>query len=492
MTTFLDQYTPSPWLIDHVDLYVSLFEDHAIVRSKLNLRQNGHAPAPGGKLRLNGENQELLEIRANGNKLTPERYHLEDELLTIAGLPENCELEIDSRIEPQNNRELSGLYRSGSMFCTQCEAEGFRRITFFLDRPDVMARYTTTIEADEASCPVLLSNGNLVRQEKLSGGRHRAVWEDPFRKPSYLFALVAGNLAHIEDQHTTASGRRITLRIYTEQHNAHRCDFAMESLKRAMRWDEEAFGREYDLDLFNIVAVDDFNMGAMENKGLNIFNSTAVLARPDCTTDENFARINSVVAHEYFHNWSGNRVTCRDWFQLTLKEGLTVLREQLFAAATYNEGVIRMREVDLMRNVQFPEDAGPTSHPIQPRSYLKIDNFYTPTVYEKGAEVIRMIRTLLGAEAFRQGMDLYFSRHDGTAATTEDFVRAMEDASGRDLKQFRRWYSQAGTPSVCIHEDWNCKTGEYTLKVKQEIPEREDYPAQGPLHLPLAHWPSGR
>ena len=396
-------------------------------------------------------------------------------------------LTLRTRIFPKRNSTLKGLYESNGILCTQCEAEDFRRITFFPDRPDVLARYTTTIRAARADLPVLLSNGNLVASGKLDDGRHFARWEDPFPKPSYLFALVAGDLACLEDTFTTASGREVALRIYSEPHNIGRCGHAMDSLKKAMRWDEEVYGLEYDLDLYMIVAVDHFNMGAMENKGLNVFNTRYVLADPETATDTDFANVEMVIGHEYFHNWTGNRVTCRDWFQLSLKEGLTVFREQQFSADMGSRGVKRIRDARLIRDRQFKEDGGPDAHPVRPQAaYREINNFYTVTIYHKGAEVIRMMHTLLGPEGFRRGMDLYLARHDGSAATTDDFVSAMEDGAGADLARFRRWYSQAGTPVLQVEDDYDPEARTWSLRVRQELPPTPDGSPTEPVHLPLA------
>ena len=401
-------------------------------------------------------------------------------------VPDRFRLSTRVRIHPARNTALEGLYQSGDLLCTQCEAEGFRRITYFLDRPDVMARYGVTLVADRARFPVLLSNGNRVEERSLPDDRHLVRWEDPFPKPSYLFALIAGDLAVVEDRYTTASGRQVDLQIYVEPHNLDQCDHAMASLKRAMAWDEERYGREYDLDCFMIVAVSHFNMGAMENKGLNVFNDKFVLARPDTATDQDFLGIQGVIAHEYFHNWTGNRITCRDWFQLSLKEGFTVFRDQEFSADLGARGVKRIHDVRLLRAHQFAEDAGPMAHPVRPDSYIEINNFYTATVYEKGAELVRMQATLLGPELFRRATDLYFERHDGQAVTTDDFVTCMEDASGRDLTQFRRWYVQAGTPELRVTGDWDPEAGVYTLTVSQSTPPTPGQPSKGPLHIPLA------
>jgi aminopeptidase N len=480
----LADYAPFSHRVHHIALFFDIQPEETTVRAVLELERAPGIPAERA-LRLDGEDLELLGLVLDGVRLPAERYRRGEGCLLVEGLPERCELEILTRIRPQLNTQLSGLYKSGGMYCTQCEAEGFRRITYFPDRPDVLARFTTTIEADHGEFPVLLAGGNLMESGLAEGGRHWVRWEDPFPKPCYLFAMVAGRLEHIEDRFTTMSGREVTLRIYTESHNIRKCDWAMASLIRSMRWDEEVYGREYDLDIFMIVAVDDFNMGAMENKGLNIFNSSVVLARPEATTDEVFSRIEGVVAHEYFHNWTGNRVTCRDWFQLTLKEGLTVFRDQEFSADMGSRAVKRIADVLVLRQRQFPEDASPMAHAIQPVSYRKIDNFYTVTVYEKGAEVIRMLHTLLGAEGFRRGTDLYFKRHDGSAVTTEDFVRALEDGAGVDLGQFRRWYRQVGTPRLHASRHWDAAAGRLSLEFRQEVPGWAGDGDRGPLHLPM-------
>jgi aminopeptidase N len=412
-------------------------------------------------------------------------YRSEPDRLVLSGLPERFELTVASRHNPAVNKRLMGLYLSNGVFCTQCEAEGFRRITYYQDRPDVMARFRVRIEADQSAYPVLLSNGNLLETGIDGGGRHWALWEDPFPKPAYLFALVAGNLAHIEDSFTTRSGRQVTLRVYSEAANIDQCHHAMASLKKAMKWDEEVYGLEYDLDLFQIVAVSDFNFGAMENKGLNIFNTSATLAKRETATDADFVSVERIVAHEYFHNWTGDRVTCRDWFQLTLKEGLTVFRDQQFTADMHSAAVKRISDVVLLRDGQFPEDAGPLAHPIRPDHYIEINNFYTRTVYEKGAEVIRMIHTLIGPEAFRRGMDLYFERHDGQAVTCEDFVAAMADASGRDFSTFMRWYQQAGTPELKVERRYDPASQRYTLEVAQHTPPSPGQSEKQPVVIPL-------
>ncbi|MFZ5774891.1 MAG: aminopeptidase N [Thermodesulfobacteriota bacterium] len=478
-------YLPPAWLIETVELAVDLYEERAVVRARLACRRNPAAGAPGGPLVLDGQGLRLLGIALDGAPLATARYRLESDRLTVLDPPERLVLETEAEIHPAENTSLEGLYRSGGMFCTQCEAEGFRKITWFCDRPDVLARYTVTISADRAKYPVLLANGNLVKSSELGDGRHAATWQDPFPKPSYLFAMVAGDLTRIADRFTTRSGRPVSLEIYVEHHNRDKCDHAMASLKRAMAWDEEAFGLEYDLDQYMIVAVDDFNMGAMENKGLNIFNSRCVLARPDTATDAEFESIEAVVAHEYFHNWTGNRVTCRDWFQLSLKEGLTVFRDQQFTADMTSAAVQRIHNVRFLRNAQFLEDNGPMAHPVRPDSYIEINNFYTLTVYEKGAELIRMLHTLLGPEQFRAGIVLYLSRHDGAAATCNDFVDAMVEVSGRDLGQFRRWYSQAGTPVLTVQTGYDPEGRRYQLQLSQHTPPTPGQPEKLPLHLPI-------
>ncbi len=479
-------YAPPDYLVDTVDLRFELGEETTLVTARLAMRAS-HDPATGPRpLVLAGRRVVLKSISLNGTPLSPDRYLLTAEGLTLPAVPAAFGLEIVTELRPQDNSFLEGLYRSAGMFCTQCEAEGFRAITFYPDRPDVLAIFTTTIEADSDRYPVLLSNGNPTRSGTLPGNRHFATWHDPFPKPSYLFALVAGDLACCEGEFTTCSGREVALRLYVHPDNRHKCDHPLRSLQKAMRWDEETFGREYDLDIYMIVAVDDFNMGAMENKGLNIFNSRYVLASPETATDDDYQAIEEVIGHEYFHNWSGNRVTCRDWFQLSLKEGLTIFRDQEFSADMESAGVKRINDVRYLRTVQFAEDGGPLSHPVRPDSYMEINNFYTATVYNKGAEVIRMLRTLLGPERFRQGMDLYFARHDGHAATVDDFVAAMAEAGGIDLGQFGRWYSQAGTPRLTASGSFEPATGSYTLVVRQSTPPTPGQPLKEPLHIPLA------
>jgi aminopeptidase N len=483
--TRLADYRPPPFLVDTVHLEVDLHESHADVRSRLCVRRNPDAEHTPDLL-LDGHGLPLVAARLDGAPVPGTRLDLDPERLVVREVPDTFRLELETRIRPQDNTALEGLYKSSGNFCTQCEAEGFRRITWFPDRPDVMSVFTTTVSADRDRYPVLLSNGNCVDAASLPGGRHRVTWHDPYPKPTYLFALVAGHLACVQDRFTTMGGRDVSLRIYVEHHNADRCGHAMESLKKAMRWDEEVYGLEYDLDTYMIVAVDDFNMGAMENKGLNVFNSKYVLARPETATDTDFAHIEGVIAHEYFHNWTGNRVTCRDWFQLSLKEGLTVYRDQEFSADKASRAVKRIQDVRILRTHQFAEDAGPMAHPVRPDSYIEISNFYTVTVYNKGAEVIRMMHTILGDAAFKAGMRLYFQRHDGQAVTTEDFVRAMEDASGSDLSRFRRWYTQAGTPVVRAATHYEPQARRLRLELQQSCPSTPDQPDKDPFHVPLS------
>ncbi len=484
-TIYLKDYQPPAYLIEKTELDFDLHEEYSRVVARLHIYRAAGV-AEDTALVLNGQDLELKHLSIDGKALDGSDYTLADESLTIHRVPDRFVLESAVHIHPEINTSLEGLYKSRTMFCTQCEAEGFRKITWYLDRPDVMSVYTVRVEADAEKYPVLLSNGNRIDRHDLGNGRHSATWHDPFPKPAYLFALVAGNLVSVDDSFTTCSGREVNLHIYVEEKDRGKCDHAMNSLKRAMRWDEEVFGREYDLELFNIVAVDDFNMGAMENKSLNIFNSSCVLASPEITTDAGFQTIEAIVAHEYFHNWSGNRVTCRDWFQLSLKEGFTVFRDAEFSSDMGSRTVKRVEDVALLRSAQFAEDAGPMAHPVRPDSYIEISNFYTVTVYEKGAEVVGMCHTLLGAENFRKGSDLYFERHDGQAVTCEEFVKAMEDASGRDLTQFRRWYSQSGTPvlKVSTHYDENAET--YTLNVAQSCPPTPGQPSKEPFYMPFA------
>ncbi len=485
-TIYRQDYRVPEYLVEHLGLTFELHDSYTKVIAKTVYVANQESTEFSGRLELNGENLELTEIRLAGRKLTAEEYQLTDKTLSIIPGLDRFELEITTRIDPAANTSLEGLYCSSDNFCTQCEAEGFRKITYYLDRPDVLTRFTTRIEGNKEQCPVMLSNGNLIDSGNLDNGRHFVVWQDPFPKPCYLFALVAGRLTCIEDGFVTRSGRAITLRIFVEERNREKCGHAMRSLQKAMKWDEEVFGLEYDLDIFMIVAVDDFNMGAMENKGLNIFNSKYVLASPETATDLDYIGIEGVVGHEYFHNWTGNRVTCRDWFQLSLKEGLTVFRDQEFSSDMNSRAVQRIDDVQLLKNHQFREDAGPTAHPVRPDSYLEINNFYTMTVYNKGAEVIRMMHTLLGTSGFRKGMDLYFARHDGRAVTCDDFVAAMADATGKDLNQFQRWYSQSGTPLLIVHGAWSAEEKKYSLVVRQSCPETPGQSSKEPLHIPLA------
>ena len=476
----LADYRPTDFEILTTDLTFEIGDGSTKVTNRMSVRRRSASAST--ELTLDGIDLALDSVSIDGQTISGNAYRVDDRHLTLFDVPAECELVIVNRIQPEQNTALEGLYRSGGLYCTQCEAEGFRHITYYQDRPDVLSVFTTTIIVS-ADFPVALSNGNLVSAETLADGRQKVIWKDPFPKPSYLFALVAGDLALLEDEFTTVSGARVALRIYSEPHNIDQCDFAMAALKRAMRWDETAFGREYDLDVFMIVAVEDFNMGAMENKGLNIFNTSALLATPDTATDQSYQRIEAIVAHEYFHNWSGNRVTCRDWFQLSLKEGFTVFRDAEFSSDMNSRTVKRIEDVGFLRSVQFAEDSSPLAHPIRPDSYLEISNFYTPTVYEKGAEVVRMVHTLLGADAFRRGSDLYFERHDGAAVTTDDFLAAMSDASGQDLGQFGRWYEQAGTPVVQVESSW--QAGIFSLRISQRTPTTPGQPDKQPLHVPL-------
>src|SRR5215472_2251820 len=483
----LEDYRPPDWLVETVELDVCLDPTATAVRAALTLRPNGNGAAPA-PLMLDGESLKLRALKLDGAALPPEQFVATPERLTIAQPPQRrFRLEIETVVDPSANTQLLGLYRSGAIYCTQCEAEGFRRITYFPDRPDVMAVYTTRIEAEKADAAVLLANGNLVASGDVPDTtRHFAVWHDPFPKPSYLFALVGGKLACVEDRFRTRSGREVALRIYVEPGRESRCAYAMDSLERAMHWDETAFGREYDLDIFMIVAVSDFNMGAMENKGLNVFNDKYVLASPETATDNDFERIEAIIAHEYFHNWTGNRITCRDWFQLCLKEGLTVFRDQEYTADQRSRPVKRISDVRLLRAHQFVEDAGPLAHPVRPEVYREINNFYTATVYEKGAEIVRMIKTLLGPEDFRKGMDLYSARHDGHAATVEEFIACFADASGRNLGQFMPWYRQAGTPEVALTLAHDATARTCTLEITQTLRPTPGQPVKEPLVIRLA------
>ncbi|KAI3453728.1 hypothetical protein Pfo_010391 [Paulownia fortunei] len=483
---FLKDYKQPDYFFDTVDLNFTLGEEKTIVSSRIVVypRLEGCS----SPLVLDGVDLKLISLKVNGKELKEDDFHLDSRHLTLSSPPSGkFTLEIVSEIYPQKNTSLEGLYKSSGNFCTQCEAEGFRKITFYQDRPDIMAKYTCRIEADKSLYPVLLSNGNLIEQGEIEGDKHYAIWEDPFVKPCYLFALVAGQLESRDDTFITRSGQKVSLRIWTPAQDLPKTAHAMYSLKAAMKWDEDVFGLEYDLDLFNIVAVPDFNMGAMENKSLNIFNSKLVLASPETATDADYAAILGVIGMRcYFHNWTGNRVTCRDWFQLSLKEGLTVFRDQEFSSDMGSRTVQRIADVSGLRNYQFPQDAGPMAHPVRPHSYIKMDNFYTVTVYEKGAEVVRMYKTLLGGSGFRKGMDLYFKRHDGQAVTCEDFFAAMRDANGADMSNFLLWYSQAGTPRLKVVSTYNAQAKTYSLKFSQEVPPTPGQPVKEPMFIPVA------
>jgi aminopeptidase N len=478
----LADYTPPDYRIETIALDFHLDPQATRVHSKMVVVRSSKDASP---LVLNGEHLKLISVAIDGRTLDAESYTVNEETLTIARVPTRFMLEVSTEISPATNTSLEGLYVSKGIFCTQCEAEGFRRITYFIDRPDNLTRYTTRVEADRTAYPVLLSNGNLVDSGVLDGGRHFAVWTDPFPKPCYLFALVAGDLGVLEDIFVTMSGREVDLKIFVEHGNEPKAMYAMDSLKRAMRWDEEKYGREYDLDIFMIVAVSAFNFGAMENKGLNIFNDKLLLASPETATDDDYARIESVVAHEFFHNWTGNRITCRDWFQLSLKEGLTVFRDQSFSADMRSAAVKRIEDVKALRMRQFQEDAGPLAHPVQPNAYITIDNFYTATIYEKGSEVIGMLKTLVGDDGYRKATDLYFERHDGQAATVEQWVKCFEDACGRDLKQFRLWYAQAGTPAIEASGTYDAATHTYALTLKQTLAPTPGQSDKKPMHVPV-------
>lgn len=489
---FLKDYAPSDYLIETIYLDICLDPEITRVKSRLKIRRNPLAANTGSSkkvapLKLDGEDLQLQHIALSGKKLSRNRYKISEAGLTIPAPPQKpFTLKISVTLNPSANKSLSGLYLSRDIYCTQCEAEGFRRITYSLDRPDVLSVYTTRIEASAQDVPVLLSNGNLIKKGQIKGtNRHFATWNDPFPKPSYLFALVGGRLDHVKDKFTTSTGRVVELSIYVEPGKTDRCKWAMQSLKKSMRWDERRFGREYDLDKFMIVAVSDFNMGAMENKGLNIFNDKLILARPDTATDSDYSAIESVIAHEYFHNWTGNRITCRDWFQLCLKEGLTVFRDQEFTADIRSRSVQRIQDVRMLKAHQFPEDAGPLAHPVRSNSFIEINNFYTATVYEKGAELCRMLLVIAGKAGFRKGMDLYFERHDGEAATVEDFLNAMADANQMDLDQFMNWYAQAGTPELVCSFDYNRRQQSATLTVDQVARRIRGQENNDPLLIPL-------
>ena len=487
-TIHLKDYAPVPYLIDTAELDFDLAPEATRVTSRLTLRRNPGSLESDAPLVLNGEKITLVSVAIDGEPLAPASFKVADSTLTIAQVPQGAfTLEIVNLCNPMANTELSGLYMSNGMYCTQCEAQGFRRITYFHDRPDVMARFRVRMAAPKAEMPTLLSNGNPGATGDVAGtGRHFAIWDDPFPKPCYLFALVAGDLAGVHDTFKTMSGRAVRLGIYVEKGKEDRCAWAMQSLKASMAWDETAFGREYDLDVFNIVAVSNFNMGAMENKGLNVFNDKYILALPSTATDTDYLNIEAIIAHEYFHNWTGNRITCRDWFQLCLKEGLTVFRDQEFTSDMRSRAVKRIADVKTLRARQFPEDGGPLAHPVRPASYMEINNFYTPTVYEKGAEICRMMKTLIGDAAFRKAMDLYFIRHDGEAATVEDFVRCMAEASGRDLTRFFTWYEQAGTPQLIAQGKYDAQRKTFDLSLEQKTLPTPGQPDKRPLHIPLA------
>ncbi|QEP43652.1 aminopeptidase N [Ectothiorhodospiraceae bacterium BW-2] len=480
---YLKDYTPPPYTITTTELTVELIPNATRVRSRLQLQRQ--RAGEHDALQLDGEELKLISLAINGDKLSEADYHLNESGLLLLNPPAHFILESEVELNPAANAALEGLYLSSGNFCTQCEAEGFRRISWYLDRPDVMATFTTTLIADRDLYPVLLSNGNCIDQQHLDHNRHQVTWHDPFPKPSYLFALVGGNLVEVADSFTTCSGREVAIRFYVEPGNEGKCDHAIASLKRAMRWDEEHYGREYDLDIYMVVAVNDFNMGAMENKGLNIFNSRYVLANPETATDSDFDSIEGVIAHEYFHNWSGNRITCRDWFQLSLKEGFTVFRDQQFSADMSQAAVRRIESVRMLRTYQFAEDSGPMSHPVRPESYVEINNFYTLTVYEKGAELIRMLHTLLGAERFRKGTDLYFKRHDGQAVTCDDWLEALADANELDLSPFLSWYHQAGTPTVTVKRDYDPQQATLTLTLSQQLPPAADGRPKAPQPIPI-------
>lgn len=477
-TTYLDDYKPTNFNIVKVNLEFDLHKEHTLVLNTMHIKR-----MCAGELHLAGDELELISIKLDDEILAPTEYEISADGLILKNCPDDFQLTIQTKIFPQNNTQLSGLFKTKNLFCTQCEAEGFRRITYFYDRPDVLTEYTTKISADKKTYPVLLSNGNLIKSGEDINGRHWVIWHDPFKKPSYLFALVAGNLAYIEDHFLTKSKQTITLRIYVDPSDVNKCQHAMSSLKKAMRWDEEEYGREYDLSTFMIVAVSDFNMGAMENKGLNIFNSKYILANESSATDADYLDIEGVVAHEYFHNWTGNRVTCRDWFQLSLKEGLTVFRDQEFSRDMNSRDVFRIADVKILRSAQFPEDSGAMAHPVRPTSYQEISNFYTATIYNKGAEVIRMQRTLLGRDGFRRGMDLYFERYDGKAVTIDDFVASMEDANGVDFSQFKNWYSQARTPVVSVQSSF--ANNSLILNFTQTCEPSPECKNKKPFHIPI-------
>ena len=478
-------YKPSTHNIEFIHLYIDINENITNVTAQFTVTKNKNSHEHIDTLKLSGEKQNLISVKVNNELLLAKDYVLTAEDLTILNIPAKATIEIKSQIKPQENSELTGLYKTNNIFCTQCEPHGFRRITYFLDRPDVLTKFTTTISADKKKYPLLLANGNLISADNLAENRHAITWEDPFLKPSYLFAMVAGDLDFIEDYFTTSSGRHVTLHLFCEKDKKDRCYFAMESLKKAMKWDEEKYGREYDLDVFMIVAVSDFNFGAMENKGLNIFNEKYILADTRTATDRDYLNILSVVGHEYFHNWSGNRVTLRDWFQLSLKEGFTVYRDQQFSEDSGSKAIERIEQVENLYDSQFAEDAGPLAHPVRPDSYMQMNNFYTATVYEKGAELIRMLNTILGDETFRHATDLYFAKNDGKAVTCDDFIDAMQSASKIDLTPFKLWYSQAGTPEVYVTDSFDPQKKTYTLQFKQFCPPTAEQTDKKPMHIPI-------
>ena len=482
----LEDYRPSDYLIPRTSLTFRLSPENTVVKAELTVeRRQGVGKAT--PLILDGDELVLASVKIDGHALPASAYQVTPDRLTIKPpAAQTFVLSIETVLAPAKNERLMGLYRSNNVYCTQCEAEGFRRITYFLDRPDILSVYTVRIEAPRDEAPLLLANGNPGEAGLLADGWHYAVWEDPFPKPSYLFALVAGDLGSIRDTFVTASGRAVGLGIHVEHGKEARATYALDALKRSMKWDEEVFGREYDLDVFNIVAVSDFNMGAMENKGLNLFNDKYVLADEETATDTDFANIEAIIAHEYFHNWTGNRITCRDWFQLCLKEGLTVFRDHEFSADQRSRAVKRIAEIRTLRAHQFPEDQGPLAHPVRPRRYREINNFYTATVYEKGSEVVRMIRTILGPTLFRAGMDLYFERHDGEAATVEDFLKVFEDVSGQDLSQFALWYHQAGTPNLSVTSSHDPAAARFTLDIEQSVPPTPSESRKRLMHIPVA------
>ncbi len=482
---YLKDYTPPAYYIDEIKLEFDLAADKTVVSNDMHVRRNKESGSKT-ELVLDGQLMDLISVKVDGKTLTSTAYSVTDENLIITNVPETFKLQIITEIHPDKNTALEGLYASSSMLCTQCEAQGFRRITYFPDRPDVMSRYQVKLIADKETYPVLLSNGNLIEAGDIDSHHHYAIWDDPSLKPSYLFALVAGDLQHIEDNFTTMSGRKVVLRLYTEAENVHKCAHAMNSLKQSMLWDEQTYGREYDLDIYMVVAVNDFNMGAMENKGLNIFNASCVLASPETATDDDYYKIQSIIGHEYFHNWSGNRVTCRDWFQLSLKEGFTVFRDQEFSSDLNSRAVQRIDDVDILRIHQFAEDSSPMAHPVRPDHFIEISNFYTVTVYNKGAEVVRMLKNLVGTDGFRKATDLYFSRHDGQAVTCDDFVAVIEEANNIKLDQFKNWYSQAGTPELKIDTQYDSDKQSFTLKVIQNTPATPGQDDKAPFHIPLA------